>query len=205
MNDYYDILGVPKNASPDEIKRAYRKAAHQHHPDKGGESQRFKEINEAYQALSDPEKRARYDQFGQAGVDGFSAQGGPAAGWDFDFGGFSARGGSAWGGGFGGGGLNDLFEGIFGAAMATVQTELRIHPAQAALGGEVSFKLNGELHRLRVPAGTQDGTQFRFKGKGMALRRGGRGDLIVVVRIEVPKRMSRAERELWERLLHLQK
>ncbi len=62
--DYYKILGIQKNASADEIKRAYRQLAQQYHPDKGGDPEKFKEINEAYQVLSDPQKRSQYDQFG---------------------------------------------------------------------------------------------------------------------------------------------
>lgn len=98
--DYYAILGVPKNASEDEIKRAFRKLAHEHHPDKGGSEEKFKEINEAYQVLGDKEKRARYDQFGTAD--------GPAG-----FGGFP-------GGGFGNfdpsqfGDFGDIFDSFFG-------------------------------------------------------------------------------------------
>ncbi|HSA08714.1 MAG TPA: DnaJ domain-containing protein, partial [Candidatus Moranbacteria bacterium] len=75
--DYYKILGVNKNASDDEIKKAYRKLAHQHHPDKqGGDSNKFKEINEAYQVLSDKTKRQQYDQFGRT----FEQRGGGQAG-----------------------------------------------------------------------------------------------------------------------------
>lgn len=82
MRDYYDILGVTKNASKDEIKKAYRKLAHQYHPDKkGGDETKFKEVNEAYQILSNDEKRARYDQFGHAGAN--AGAGGNAGGWDF--------------------------------------------------------------------------------------------------------------------------
>lgn len=94
---YYDILGVAKSAQADEIKRAYRKLAHQHHPDKGGgNAEKFKEINEAYQVLSNPEKRQQYDQYGQTfeqaqrnggqGYGGFQGNpfgGGSASGWDF--------------------------------------------------------------------------------------------------------------------------
>ena len=111
--DYYKILNVEKGASQDNIKRAYRKLAHQHHPDKkGGDEKKFKEINEAYQILGDEQKRKQYDQYGSAGFQGFSGQGEGTPGWDFgDFGnlgdifeemfsGFSAQGGAY--SGFGG-------------------------------------------------------------------------------------------------------
>ena len=68
--DYYDVLGVGKTASADEIKKASRKAAIEHHPDRGGDEAKFKEVNEAYEVLSNTDKRKRYDQFGHAGVGG---------------------------------------------------------------------------------------------------------------------------------------
>ncbi|MDQ5952069.1 MAG: Chaperone protein DnaJ [Patescibacteria group bacterium] len=81
--DYYKILGVDKSASQDDIKKAFRKLAHEHHPDKGGSEAKFKEINEAYQALGDAEKRARYDQYGSAdGPQGFGGAGGFPGGFD---------------------------------------------------------------------------------------------------------------------------
>ncbi len=86
--DYYDILGVSKSASPDEIKNAFRKKAHEHHPDKGGSAEKFKEINEAYQVLSNAEKRQRYDQFGSAAFNQGSGFGGQGFG-GFQNGGFN--------------------------------------------------------------------------------------------------------------------
>jgi molecular chaperone DnaJ len=112
--DYYQILGVNKGASQEQIKESFRKLAHKYHPDKaGGDEKKFKEINEAYQVLSNKEKRAQYDQFGDAfsnmGQGGFNySQGNPFAG-------FSAGGGSAFGGDFGDfGDLGDIFETFFG-------------------------------------------------------------------------------------------
>ena len=109
--DYYEVLGVAKNANADEIKKAYRKAAIKYHPDKNpGDKEaeeKFKEAAEAYDVLSNPDKRARYDQFGHAGMSG-------AAGGAGGFGGFS-------GGGFSGGGLfsqfGDIFCGPFGGGV----------------------------------------------------------------------------------------
>src|SRR5487761_1700172 len=95
--DYYEVLGISKSASADEIKKAFRRAAVQHHPDKdGGNESKFKEVNEAYEVLKDPSKRQRYDQFGHAGVggngggagdfNGFGGFGGGAQEMHFDFG-----------------------------------------------------------------------------------------------------------------------
>ncbi len=124
MKDYYQILGVQKGATSDEIKKAFYKLAHRHHPDKGGDSAKFKEINEAYQVLSDDKKRKQYDQFGTTfdGAQGFPGQGGMPNWGDFQWswgGGqneeesdFSAQGGSAFGGEFGD--LGDIFGEMFG-------------------------------------------------------------------------------------------
>src|SRR6185437_8165104 len=91
--DYYEVLGVGKTASADEIKKAFRRAAVQHHPDRGGDETKFKEINEAYEVLKDSSKRQRYDQFGHAGVGSSAASGGNPFGgfggaqdFNFDFG-----------------------------------------------------------------------------------------------------------------------
>ncbi len=109
--DYYEVLGVDKSISEDELKKAYRKAAKKYHPDlHPGDAEaekNFKEVNEAYEVLSDKEKRARYDQFGHAGVDpNFGAGGGAGGAWGGGFGDFGDLGdifGSFFGGGFGGG------------------------------------------------------------------------------------------------------
>lgn len=115
--DLYSVLGVDKNASEDEIKKAYRKLAHKHHPDKeGGDEEKFKEINGAYQVLSDKEKRGQYDQYGQTfdgagGAGGFGGANG-AGGFDFNFGGASAG---------GAGGFEDLFSDIFSSGFGGAQ------------------------------------------------------------------------------------
>ena len=116
-NDYYKILGVERGANDDEIKKAYRKLAHKFHPDKsGGDEAKFKEINEAYQVLSDKSKRQQYDQFGQTFEQAQAGgQGQGFGGFEgFDFGGFSAKGGSAYGGDFQDFGFEDIFSNIFG-------------------------------------------------------------------------------------------
>jgi len=112
--DYYDVLGVPRNASPDEVKKAFRQLARQYHPDVNNSSDaeaRFKEVNEAYEVLGDPQKRAAYDRFGHAGVSG---------------GGF---GGSS---GFGGAGLGDIFEEFFGGGFGGFGTRTRTAPRRGA-------------------------------------------------------------------------
>lgn len=197
--DYYKILGLEKNANGDEIKRAYRKLAMQYHPDRGGgkeSEQKFKEVNEAYQILSDPQKRAQYDQFGSNafnGAGGFngSSQGGFGG---FDFSGFDT-------GGFGfGGGLGDIFEDFFGQAFSSISVELEISPAQAVIGDEFKVSVADEVIDIRIPAGTQNGAAFRVPGKGRPMRNGKRGDLNIIVKIKMPSRLSQEQRELWQKL-----
>ena len=134
MKDYYEILGVGKNASQDEIKRAYRKLAHEHHPDKkGGDEKKFKEINEAYQILGDEQKRQQYDRFGKTfaggGQSGFSGFEG------FDF--------SNFGGGFNAD-LGDIFEdflgGLGGFSARGGQGRRRERGSDISLGIDASFQ-----------------------------------------------------------------
>ena len=154
--DYYKILGVDKGANKDEIKKAFRKLAHEHHPDKKtGNEEKFKEINEAFQILGDDTKRAQYDQYGSD----FEQQGGFGGGmnWnDFmrqarssgDFGGFSAQGGSAWGGD--GIDLGDIFGDIFGgggrrssrqAKGSDIQVSVELEFREAIFGIEKEIRL----------------------------------------------------------------
>ncbi len=123
MKDYYKVLGISKNASGPEIKKAYRKLAHKYHPDKGGDAKKFKEINEAYQVLSDEEKRSQYDRFGRV-FDG-AQQGGSGQGFDpsqgFDFrSGFSSS-----NFGFGFEDLGDIFSDFFGGARGGKKRDVR--------------------------------------------------------------------------------
>lgn len=202
--DYYQILGVSKTASTEEIKKAYRKLAMKYHPDRAGKEHesKFKEANEAYQILSNPQKRAQYDQFGQAGV------GGAGFGGQSGFGGYSNAGGYgvnfedifSGSGGFGFGNIGDIFEDFFGGAFSQVQAEIHISLTQALLGDTIRFKTQqGEELELKIPAGVQDGTTFRMRGKGMASKRG-RGDLILTIKIKMPRHLNRRQKELLEEL-----
>lgn len=143
--DYYEVLGVSKDASPDEIKKAFRRAAVEHHPDRGGDETKFKEINEAYEVLKDADKRKRYDQFGHAGVGGaggnpFGGGFGGAQNVNFDFGdlGLGDIFSSFFGGGFGGGGPQRQARG------RDVEAHVEISFEQAIFGTEVDLTLNLE-------------------------------------------------------------
>ena len=204
--DYYKILEIDKSASQDEIKKSYRKLALKYHPDKGGDQDKFKKLNEAYQTLSDPQKRATYDQFGKAGAQNFGGQGG-FGGQRGGFGGFEGF--DTSGGGFefnfGGGGLGDIFGDFFSQAFSTVQAQVEITPAQAILGDKLSIEVAGERIELEIPAGTQDDTHFRLRGKGRQTRQGQKGDLILAIKIKIPNRISKEQRELYEKLRELER
>jgi len=199
--NFYEILGVSKSASAEQIKKAYRKLALEHHPDRGGSQEKFKQLNEAYQVLSDPQKRAAYDQFGSQAFSNGDFRGGQnSGGGQGGFGGFE---GFDFSGGFGGGGLGDIFGDFFSQAFSTIQAEVEISPAQAVLGDKMNLRVDGQTIELDIPAGAQDGTQFRIRGAGRAARNGQKGDLIISIRIKMPRKLSREQKELWEQLKKL--
>lgn len=152
--DYYEILGVGKSASADEIKKAFRRLAVQYHPDKdGGNEEKFKEINEAYEVLKDTEKRKRYDQFGHAGVGGNGAGAGGFGGFN-GFGGYGQAG-QSMNFDFGDLGLGDIFGSFFGGGMGgqgqrrqargrDVEAQVEISFEQAVFGTEADLSLSLE-------------------------------------------------------------
>ncbi len=210
--DYYKTLGVAKGASTEEIKKAYRKLARQYHPDvnkKPEAERRFKEVNEANEVLSDPEKRRRYDQVGPdwaryqnapggAGNGGFQwAYTGQPGGRTFgaeDLGDFSDFFQTLFGGGGGGFSAEDLFRGRTGrrsrvAPGADLESELEVTLADAYKGTERAIEIKDEHGRSRkltvkVPAGVRDGQRIRLGGQGGSGANGGpRGDLYLKVRV----------------------
>ena len=138
--DYYQVLGITKNASPEEVQKAFHKLAHKYHPDKkGGDESKFKEVNEAYQILSDEQKRQAYDTYGESGGGSSSAQSGPGWGWDFS--GFSDQAGQG-GAQFD---FSDLFSEFFGGGQSggrrtrrgrDISVDIQIPFAEAVFGSE---------------------------------------------------------------------
>jgi molecular chaperone DnaJ len=147
--DYYEVLGVDKGASQDEIKKAFRRMAIQYHPDKeGGDETKFKEINEAYEVLKDSEKRKRYDQFGHAGVGGDPSGGFGGGAYDFSGGGFNFNGQNV---NFDFGDLGDMFGSFFGGGQSRghrtrrgrdVEVALELSFEEAVFGVDKSIRLN---------------------------------------------------------------
>lgn len=215
FKDYYQVLGISKDADADEIKKAYRKLARKYHPDlnpgdKSAEA-RFKEVNEAQEVLSDPEKRRKYDQYGQYWQQvgsGSSPAGGGRTGVDvggFDFsqyGNFedfinevlgrssgtrtsSYRRTTTSPGGFGG------FSGGFGNSYANdmpapdSEAAIALSFSEAFNGTQKQFRLGNETVKVRIPAGAKAGSRLRIKGKGQTSPFGGqRGDLYLNIELQ---------------------
>ncbi len=199
--DYYEILGVSKSASDDEIKKAYRKLAVKYHPDKNPGNkeaeEKFKEISEAHEVLSDKQKRARYDQFGHAGVGGAA---GAAGGNPFQNGNFNFNGQNFNFDFGGGGGLDDILGSIFGfgggprrpARGADYRVTVTLTFEEAVFGTTKVVPSDGKDLKVKIPAGIDDGMSIRLSGKGGAAPKGGtKGDLYVFVRVKPHKHLTR--------------
>lgn len=182
--DYYEILGVKKNASEADMKKAYRELAKKYHPDrnKGNKEAetKFKEISEAYAVLSDPEKRAQYDRLGAEAFGPGGAN--PFAGFDFSQfmggggGGRGRRGGARRGGTAD---FTDIFGDLFGGAGAggfeppqpeVLQAELTIDFRDAVLGTTMGLSVNGESIKVKIPAGIGNGQKIRVPRQGQTLQ-----------------------------------
>jgi curved DNA-binding protein len=218
--DYYKVLGVDKNATTEQIKKAYRKLARQHHPDVNPNDaeaeRRFKEVNEANEVLSDPEKRKKYDQFG-ADWQRYQQQPGAGAGR-----GGQPGGGFDWsqytqGGDFGGGSpfgddgdFSDFFSSLFGnmggggrgagsrpGAGQDLQAELEIPLEEAYHGGPRTITVNGKSLRLNIAPGIADGQTIRLRDQGGPGRNGGpNGSLLITFRIAPDTRYVRSGNDL---------
>lgn len=229
--DYYKILGVDKNIPQKDVRAAYRKRAKQFHPDLHPNDPKakakFQALNEAYDVISDPEKRAKYDKYGeqwkeasayeQAGGGGFgnggfrgSSEGNPFEG--FDFSNF----------GSGGSGFSSFFENLFGGGRSTsgfsgntagfgsgfqsqnmrhstgeMDMNVNIDMYTALLGGEGIIRLsNGSKIKLKIKAGTQNGSKVRVRGKGYDRGDGTFGDLIITYNVKLPTNLNDRQKDL---------
>lgn len=214
--DYYKILGVDKNIAQKDVKRAYLKRAKQFHPDLHPDDPKakakFQMLNEAYEVINDPEKRKKYDQYGEhwKEADAYNAAGGAGGSYyykgggspfeGFDFSGFSQ----------GGGGFSDFFKDLFGTAgrsrggksrmrqnSGEMHANVNIDLYTALLGGEVLLQLsNGSKVKLKVKPETQNGTKVRLRGKGYDRGDGTIGDMIITYNVMLPTNLSERQKDL---------
>ncbi|MBR1932217.1 MAG: DnaJ domain-containing protein [Prevotella sp.] len=219
--DYYKILGVDKNIPQKDVKKAYLKRAKQFHPDLHPEDPKakakFQALNEAYDVIGDPEKRKKYDQYGEQWRQADAFQGAGQGG----FGGFGQGGGSPFEGfdfsSFkGGGGFSSFFENLFGGgarqqgggfsgfggfgggqqAPRETQAQVSIDMYTALLGGDVMITLAGDVRlKLKIKPGTQPGTKVRLRGKGQ-----NGTDLIITYNVTLPTTLSDRQRQLLEEM-----
>jgi DnaJ-class molecular chaperone len=191
--DYYEVLGVGRDASEAEVKRAFRKLARELHPDVNAHDpeaeEKFKVAAEAYEVLSNPEQRAAYDRFGQ---DGLRSGGFPPGG------GFTS--------------VEDIFQAVFGGAFGfevrrgpmrgqDLVHAIELSAVQAMLGASIKIPSHEGEREIELPPGVQHGTQFALRGHGLPGSNGGPpGDLRIVVHVIVPTGLSDEQRELAEKL-----
>jgi len=219
--DYYKSLGVDRKASEDEIKKAYRKLAMQYHPDRNPGDQsaedKFKDINEAYQVLSDPEKRKRYDQLGSS-YSQWQQRGAPSGGFDWSQWYTSSPGGQPGSGGqrvyvdnmddFFQGGFSEFFTRIFGGMAGAAngnydflrnnrqpQRLSHSHPvtislAEAYQGTTRRIEIDGKRIEVKIPAGAKTGTKVRVSG-AISGQGGQKGDLYLEIEVSPDKRFER--------------
>jgi curved DNA-binding protein len=207
FKDYYDTLGVKPEASEAELKSAFRKLARKYHPDvskEAGAEDKFKAVNEAYEALKDPEKRREYDALRARGYKpGDEFQPSP------DFGGFGGF--REGGGGAGNEGFSDFFESLFGRSGARASTaprrgqDLRAHAAidleTAFVGGTQRLELNGERLDVTIPAGILPGQTIRLRGKGHPGRNGApAGDVLLEIQVRPHARFQLEGRDVTVKL-----
>ncbi|MCR8678333.1 MULTISPECIES: DnaJ C-terminal domain-containing protein [Campylobacter] len=213
-NSLYETLGISKGASSDEIKKAYRKLARQYHPDinkEPGAEEKFKEINAAYEILSDETKRQQYDQYGDSMFGGQSFHDFSRANFGSNadindilnqiFGNFGRSSGSRRGfGGFSSSGFEsfDGFGGGFGQNL-DIQAKINIPFELAVNGGDYEFSINGEKIKIKIPAGLKSGEKLRARNKGKSAG-SHRGDLIITVNIEDDKEYKRDGDDLYKNL-----
>lgn len=207
VKDYYKVLGVDKAATAEQIKKAYRKLAVKYHPDKNqgdkAAEEKFKEANEAYEVLSDAEKRKKYDQFGE-NYKYYEQHGGRPEDYDWSQYGGGRQGGYSYQGNmddmFGGGeGFSDFFEQLFGSRFSgggrrqqsqgpargrDVQASMDVSLEDAYTGAAKQVEVNGSRLNIKMKPGLYEGQVIRLKGKGAPGRKGGEnGDLLITIHL----------------------
>lgn len=210
--DYYSILGVSKSASQDEIKKAFRKLAVKYHPDKnpGNKTaeEKFKEITEANEVLSDPEKRKQYDRLGanwkqyqNTGFDQSAGRGGPRYTYNTQEGDGSEF--------FGGSGFSDFFESFFGSGRqrsggfgfgspeSDLAGEVPISLEEAYHGTERIINADGQRIKVKIKPGAYDGLKLKVKGKGQKGSSGKAGDLYLTIRVQPGQEYERKGNDLY--------